>query len=174
MKEEKNNVKEGARNKIVTVRLTDRQYDFLDKWKTDLEDYLNMEIPMGACIRRILDGFMNDFHGYNRDFRYRMDNRRRNYREDFRGRGGREDFSRMGNGEPFSREDHREHFGSNFYKEGFNRNDSRKEHFTRGMDMAELSKEERLERIKAYINKYNEGDEEYINENNENKEKTEQ
>lgn len=40
---------------IVSVRLTDEQYEALTNWKNEVEAEVGIEVPLGALVRRILD-----------------------------------------------------------------------------------------------------------------------
>lgn len=44
------------KNNVVTVRLTDEQLKFFTDWKEKLEGELGIDVPLGAVIRRALDG----------------------------------------------------------------------------------------------------------------------
>ena len=50
------------KNNVVTVRLTDEQLKFFTEWKKKLEGELGIDVPLGAVIRRALDGTI---HGFN-------------------------------------------------------------------------------------------------------------
>lgn len=61
------------KNNVVTVRLTDEQLNFFTDWKEKLEGELGIDVPLGAVIRRALDGAI---HGSNqaRDHDVRAEN----------------------------------------------------------------------------------------------------
>jgi len=44
------------KNNVVTVRLTDEQLKFFTDWKEKLEEEAGIDVPLGAVIRRALDG----------------------------------------------------------------------------------------------------------------------
>lgn len=44
------------KNNVVTVRLTDEQLKVFTDWKEKLEGELGIDVPLGAVIRRALDG----------------------------------------------------------------------------------------------------------------------
>jgi len=50
------------KNNVVTVRLTDEQLKFFTEWKEKLEGELGIDVPLGAVLRRALDGAI---HGAN-------------------------------------------------------------------------------------------------------------
>lgn len=50
------------KNNVVTVRLTDEQLKVFTDWKAKLEGELGIDVPLGAVIRRALDGAI---HMYN-------------------------------------------------------------------------------------------------------------
>ena len=43
---------------IVTVRLSDEQLAFLKEWQQRIEQQMEIEVPLGAVIRRVIDGFI--------------------------------------------------------------------------------------------------------------------
>ncbi|MEQ4452000.1 MULTISPECIES: hypothetical protein [Kosakonia] len=44
------------KSNVVTVRLTDEQMKFFTEWKEKLEGELGIDVPLGAVLRRALDG----------------------------------------------------------------------------------------------------------------------
>ncbi|QGN39658.1 hypothetical protein [Klebsiella oxytoca] len=44
------------KSNVVTVRLTDEQLKVFTDWKEKLEGELGIDVPLGAVIRRALDG----------------------------------------------------------------------------------------------------------------------
>lgn len=46
------------KNNIVTVRLSDEQLAFLKEWQQRIEQQMEIEVPLGAVIRRVIDGFI--------------------------------------------------------------------------------------------------------------------
>ncbi len=50
------------KSNVVTVRLTDEQLKVFTDWKEKLEGELGIDVPLGAVIRRALDGAI---HMYN-------------------------------------------------------------------------------------------------------------
>ncbi|MGK9174346.1 hypothetical protein KXR87_14100 [Yokenella regensburgei] len=50
------------KSNVVTVRLTDEQLKVFTDWKEQLEEELGIDVPLGAVIRRALDGAI---HMYN-------------------------------------------------------------------------------------------------------------
>ncbi|EHJ48856.1 Methyltransferase type 11 [Solidesulfovibrio carbinoliphilus subsp. oakridgensis] len=55
-----------SKTKVVTVRLTDEQYTFFNDWQKKLQAQTGIEVPMGAVIRRALEGFMHFASSQNR------------------------------------------------------------------------------------------------------------
>lgn len=51
-----------TKNKVITVRLNDEQYAFLEEWKKRIEEKMEMEVPMGALLRRALDKTIYDYN----------------------------------------------------------------------------------------------------------------
>ena len=54
------------KTKVVTVRLTEEQYAFFSDWQTKLETETGIEVPMGAVLRRALEGFIHFAKSENR------------------------------------------------------------------------------------------------------------
>jgi hypothetical protein len=52
-----------AQNKttLISFRATDEQAKFLKNWQSQMEEQLSIEVPMGAVMRRLVDGFMRDY-----------------------------------------------------------------------------------------------------------------
>lgn len=48
-----------TKKNIVSVRLTDEQYAFFADWQAKLEEETGISVPLGAILRRALDGFMH-------------------------------------------------------------------------------------------------------------------
>lgn len=57
------------KNNVITVRVTDRTYKFLQEWQKKVEEELGIEVPLGAIVRRALDTFCaeNEFHRQKRE-----------------------------------------------------------------------------------------------------------
>lgn len=49
------------KSNVVTVRLTDDQLKFFTDWQQSLESELGIDVPLGAVLRRALDGVINDY-----------------------------------------------------------------------------------------------------------------
>ena len=50
-----------TKTKVVTVRLTEEQYAFFSEWQKKLESETGIEVPMGAILRRALEGFIQHY-----------------------------------------------------------------------------------------------------------------
>lgn len=48
-----------VKTKVISVRLTEEQYAFFSDWQSKLEAETGIEVPMGAILRRALDGFIH-------------------------------------------------------------------------------------------------------------------
>lgn len=44
---------------VVTVRLTREQHQFFSDWQDTLRKETGLDVPMGAIVRRALDGFIH-------------------------------------------------------------------------------------------------------------------
>lgn len=53
------------KNKIVTVRLSDAQYAFIEKWQKQVFDEIGVEVPTSAVVRRIVEGFIREYESGN-------------------------------------------------------------------------------------------------------------
>lgn len=53
------------KNKIVTVRLTDDQYAFIEKWQKKVSEEIGVDVPTGAVVRRIIEGFIKEYESGN-------------------------------------------------------------------------------------------------------------
>ncbi|MDL2271526.1 hypothetical protein LJC23_00650 [Desulfovibrio sp. OttesenSCG-928-I05] len=47
-----------TKKNIVSVRLTDEQHAFFTEWQTKLENETGISVPLGAVLRRALEGFI--------------------------------------------------------------------------------------------------------------------
>lgn len=54
------------KTRVVSVRLTEEQYAFFSNWQTKLETETGIDVPLGAILRRALDGFIHFSNSENR------------------------------------------------------------------------------------------------------------
>lgn len=46
----------GNKTNVISVRVTDEQYRMLTEWQKAMEEETGIDIPLGALVRRLLDG----------------------------------------------------------------------------------------------------------------------